>query len=368
MIALDDSVNSVAFSPDGQRLVSGSDDNAIRVWNMSSGSCLQTLGHSRRVFSVAFSPDGQWLVSCSEDSIKVWDTISGGCHQTLEGHGSWIYSVTFSPDGQRLASGSHDKTIKVWDTISGGCLQTLEGHSGSVRPVVFHQMAGCSHRARTTTRLRSGIPHQVNASRRWRAMATRFLSCLRRMANSSHRARSTKTIKVWDVAIGDGCPRTLEGHSRWIHSVVFSPDGQRLYIRLLRQHNKGLGYGVGLLPQTLDGHSNSVHSVAFSLDNAGRHGYRLGKDNTWIICNGRNVLWLPPEHRPSCSAVEGRMISIGCQSGRVLRLASRGMFSRFHGLSNTSNTFTLFPFSPLSPFSSFFLCPYLFFFFFFLFF
>ncbi|KAH8750221.1 hypothetical protein F5883DRAFT_227674 [Diaporthe sp. PMI_573] len=72
--------------------------------------------------------------------------------------------------------------------------------------------------------------------------------------------------------------------------------------------------------QTLEGHDESVLSVAFSLDDPGRHGYGLGQDQTWIICNGRRVLWLPPEYRPSCSAVQGRMISIGCKSGRVFTI------------------------------------------------
>ncbi|KAK3952208.1 hypothetical protein QBC32DRAFT_324617 [Pseudoneurospora amorphoporcata] len=106
---------------------------------LASGSCLQTLkGHSDYVRSIAFSPDGQRLASGSDDrTIKIWDAASGSCLQTLEGHSSYVYSVAFSPDGQRLASGSNDKTIKIWDLASGNCLQTLEGHSGSVYSVAF---------------------------------------------------------------------------------------------------------------------------------------------------------------------------------------------------------------------------------------
>ncbi|UKZ72431.1 hypothetical protein TrVFT333_000060 [Trichoderma virens FT-333] len=102
-------------------------------------ACLQTLeGHNDWVSSVAFSPNGQRLASGSRDhTIRVWDASSGACLRTLEGHSGWVSSVVFSPDGQRLASGSHDNTVRVWDANSGACLQTLEGHNDVVLSVVF---------------------------------------------------------------------------------------------------------------------------------------------------------------------------------------------------------------------------------------
>ena len=118
----------------------------------------------------------------------------------------------------------------------------------------------------------------------------------------------------------DACLQTLEGHSSLVGSVAFSPDSQRLVSGSYDDTIRVWETASGRCLQTLRGHNGSANSVAFSLDDPGRHGYGLGLDESWITCNNRNVLWLPPDYRPSCSAVQGRMISIGCVSGRVFTI------------------------------------------------
>jgi WD40 repeat protein len=111
-------VNSVAFSPDGKRVVSGSHDMTIRIWDVESGQVVvgPLEGHTSYVSSVAFSPDGKRIVSGSDDrTIRIWDVESGQVVGPLEGHTDYVSSVAFSPDGKRVVSGSYNKTIRVWN-------------------------------------------------------------------------------------------------------------------------------------------------------------------------------------------------------------------------------------------------------------
>ena len=253
------SVTSVAFSLDGQRLASGSWDKTIKIWDSASGSCLQTLeSHRYLVTSVAFSPDGQRLASGSGDkTIKIWDPASGSCLQTLESHRYLVTSVAFSPDGQWLASGSWNNTIKIWDPASGSCLQTLEGHRDTVVSVAF-SLDG------------------------------------QRLASGSR----DDTIKIWDPASGS-CLQTIPT-STLITDISFDPTNRYLLTNIGR---------INIVTETTE--SQVVLEISES------HGYGLGEDRSWITCNGQNVLWLPPNYRPDRCHVQGQMISFIGASGQI---------------------------------------------------
>jgi hypothetical protein len=101
-------------------------------------------GHISWVTSVAFSPDGKLLASGSHDNmVKIWDWRSGKISATLKGHLSLVQSVAFSPDGQYLATGSYDKTVKIWNWHNGKEVATLEGHTSGVNSVAFSPDGKC---------------------------------------------------------------------------------------------------------------------------------------------------------------------------------------------------------------------------------
>jgi len=108
-------VTCVTYSPDGKRIVSGSDDETVCVYNAESGKCTMTLrGHADAVTSVAYSPDGKWFASSSYDgSIRVYEGYSGKCVRILRGN---LTSVAFSPDGTCMIAGSTEGFVRVWRT------------------------------------------------------------------------------------------------------------------------------------------------------------------------------------------------------------------------------------------------------------
>ena len=135
-------VNSVALSPDGQHIVSGTDDGTVCVWNTMTGEITAGpfLGHRHLVRSVALSSDGLHIVSGSYDhTICVWNAMTG---EIVAGpfteHTDLVQCVAFSPDGHHIVSGSNDQTIHVWNIMTGESVAgPFTGHTGTVWSVVF---------------------------------------------------------------------------------------------------------------------------------------------------------------------------------------------------------------------------------------
>jgi hypothetical protein len=105
------SIIHAEFSPDGQRIVTGSIDKTARVWDAANGILLARLkGHTTPVSHAEFSPDGQRIVTDGVDKVRVWEAANGKLLAVLKGHTRYIYSAEFSPDGQRIVTASSDKT------------------------------------------------------------------------------------------------------------------------------------------------------------------------------------------------------------------------------------------------------------------
>ncbi len=220
-----DLVKSVAISPDGSTIVSGSADKTVKIWDLATGREKITLqGHTDWVYSVVITPDGLTIVSASSDNtIKVWDLDTGGEKETLPGHTDWVNSVAISPDRRTIVSGSW-KNIKVLDVDTGEEKRTLKGHTKSVNSVVISPDG-------------------------------------RNIVSGSY----DNTIKVWDLDTGVE-KRTLESHTSSVNSVAISPSGLTIVSGSDDTTVKVWDLATGKEKITLEGHTSSVWSSAISPD------------------------------------------------------------------------------------------------------
>jgi WD40 repeat protein len=237
LTGLGEPVWGVAYSPDGRRIAAALGDwrtpdrpGTIRIWDAVSRAPLLTLhAHHGLAWSVAFSPDGSRLASGGgparslRDDAILWDARTGREIHRLPGHTEGIRAVLFHPAGTWLASSGFDAAVRIWDVASGRNVRTL---------------------------LKTGGPIAFSPDGRW-------MAC--------QHAEPRTIVDVWEMASGRR-KFQLVGHSHWVHSVAFSPDGTRLVSASVDQTAKIWDMTTGFEVLTLRGSKGVINVVAFSPD------------------------------------------------------------------------------------------------------
>ncbi len=285
-------MNSVAVSVDGSRVVSGSSDGRVRVWDALSGECVRELiGHTQSVHSVALSADGGRIVSGSDDGrVRVWDTLSGECVRELVGQKHWVLCFALSMDGGQVVTGSDDGSVRIWNALSGECVRELVGHIKSVHSVAMSADGG-----------RVATVSEDGSVRVWDALSdecvcemvghTDWVRSIALSADGGRVASSSDdgTVRVWDASSGE-CMRELVGHTHWAQNVALSADGGRVVSSSSDGRIRVWDALSGECVREMVGHTRWIQSVALSAD-GGRvvSGSSNGRIRVWDVSSGDYV-------------------------------------------------------------------------------
>ncbi|KAF9536827.1 hypothetical protein EC957_009593, partial [Mortierella hygrophila] len=228
--AAPDKVETMAFSPDGTRVVLGAIDELVRLWDCASGQEIFVMeGHQSTAYYIAFSPCGKQIASSGFDqTVRVWDSQTGESIFVLEGHTDKVWTVKYSPSGEWLVSGGSDDTIRFWNSETGEpgvVLNCSLGLTCSLDISTDGRWIASGHwgGGLQLWHAVSGEPGPVLHGHTGDVTGIAFSPDSRWIASSSE----DKTVRLWDASTGT-LINTLSSHKAAVRDVVFSPNGLQI--------------------------------------------------------------------------------------------------------------------------------------------
>ena len=297
-------VQALAFSADGERVITGDSDALVRIWDARIGELLHELGgRAQWVWALAFSPNGHQLLFGGTSVSRVWDLRTGREGVSLVGHKNLVYAIACSPDGKRLLTGSADNTARIWDATSGREVRVLKGHT---RPI--HAVAFSPDGQRALTGGDDGMARLWDVAtgrevHRWRILGAWVRSVCFSRDGRRVLIGSTGGARLLNVVTGEEEQRWAEGFA-----VDLSPDGKLVvaaYLEGISLWAVQSGERIRRLQIGRDPKKHfsleMVRTVRFSPD--GKHVLSASDDRTarlWEVSSGKELLRLDG-HRSSVS-------------------------------------------------------------------
>ncbi len=290
-----EAVNSVAFSPSGNTVASGSSDRTTRIWDAQTGQELLRLVGKEPVLVVKFSPDGKFILTAGADKlVRLWDSQTGAELRQYAGHDDSITDAAFSPDGQWIVSSSKDKTARIWEMATGMNIRILSHNSG-IEMAVFSPdghfiLTGGDDGVARLWNAQTGVELKQFVGHTGPVISGTFSPDGKTVATGS----KDDTVKIWNVDLELG-PRSIAGNLPGdLSDFEISPDGLSVLLGITTPPARLIDLKTGeerlnfASPEYLSGNP-TITDVAISPDGKWAATAEITKARLWNMETGQEV-------------------------------------------------------------------------------